>query len=204
MNNPLPHIRARYPVSEIGFTLMLRDLEVPRLKHLPYFLQTTRWKCCSISALPSPIPLEAAVAAGAILDELFFFHGEAKDEEPEASVPTHPFFFFFFSKAEIPFQCTQYRRKHISKSIYNEIITTRLVTARHKTWNVPSEGETDEFVKRAITQAIYELLVIYNALLEEWGEPREMNGLSWLFSKMTNVFFIPFALSQFPASSLCL
>lgn len=126
-----------------------------------------------------------------------FFHGEAKDEEAEASVP-------FFSKAEIRFQCTQYRRKHISKSIYNEIITTRLVTARHKTWNVPSEGETDGFVKRDITQAFYELLVICNALLEEWGEPREMNGLSWLFSKMTNVSFIPFTLSQFPASSLCL
>lgn len=69
------------------------------------------------------------------------------------------------------------------------------MTARHKTWNVPLEEGTDEFVKHAITQAIYELLVIYNALVEEWGEPREMNGLSWLFFKMTNVFFIPFALS---------
>lgn len=191
-------IKTRYTVLEISFTLLLRDLEVPRLKHLPSFWQTTRWKCCSTSALPSRSPREAAARAGATLDKIFFY-GEGKDEESGASIPP-----LFFSEAEIWFQRTQYRRKHISKSIYNEIITTRLVTARHKTWNVPSEGETDEFVKRAITQAIYELLVIYNALLEERGEPREMNGLSWLFSKMTNVFFIPFALSRFPASSLCL
>lgn len=65
------------------------------------------------------------------------------------------------------------------------------------------EGETDEFVKHAITQAFYELLVIYNAFSEEWEEPRDTHGLSWLFSKRTNIFFTPFALSQFPASSLC-
>lgn len=77
------------------------------------------------------------------------------------------------------------------------------MTARHKTWSVPSEGETDKVIKHAIIQAIYELLVIYNEFHGERAEPGEMNGLPWLFSKIANVFSIPFALSQLPASSHC-
>lgn len=67
---------------------------------------------------------------------------------------------------------------------------------------MPSEEETDEIIKCATTLAIYELLVIYNAFLGEWAEPGQMNGLSCVFSRITNVFSVPFALSQFPASSL--
>lgn len=124
VNNPLLHIRARFTVSEVNFKIFLwtkrprgsgnclnlcRPLGGSAAPSQPWRPQGL-WK--QQPGLEQPYKI------------LFRRKWKMRNQKPRSS---------FLPKQRCGSSAPKYLRKHISKSAYNEIITARLVTVRHKT-----------------------------------------------------------------------